>query len=238
MTDHATIHSESIGAVRLRIVIDPDPCDPRIDWDNAATMACWHRRYRLGDADGPAQLREAVRASRARRSLRRADLDDPADLAAALAACGDIVWLPLYLYDHSGITMSTSCSYPFNDRWDAGQVGFVFMTRDRVFEMFGSARSQRLTSRLRTAAETLMRSEVEAYDRYLTGDVYGYVVEDEDGGQLDSCWGFFDKAHCVAEGRASATCLAKERAMRDRTLLAATLEASRPDLYDETLPFG
>jgi hypothetical protein len=101
MNYHTTVHSEAIGAVRLHIVIDPEPCNPRTDFDNAATMACWHRRYRLGDVDGPARLREAVRASRRRRSRRNNDLDDPANLAQALAGCRDIVWLPLFLYDHS-----------------------------------------------------------------------------------------------------------------------------------------
>ena len=32
--------------------------------------------------------------------------------------------LPLYLYDHSGLTMSTN---DFGDRWDSGCVGFIYM---------------------------------------------------------------------------------------------------------------
>jgi hypothetical protein len=36
-----------------------------------------------------------------------------------------------------------------------------------------------------------LEQEVETYDQYLTGDVYGFVVYDEDGQEVDSCWGFF-----------------------------------------------
>lgn len=238
MTGHATVHSEAIGAVRLRIVIDPEPSNPRTDFDNLATMACWHRRYRLGDADGPARLRDAVCASSPRRSRRSDDLEDPDTIAQALAGCHDIVLLPLYLYDHSGITMSTACGYTFNDRWDAGQVGFAFMTRDQVLASLASPGARRLTPALRAAAAPLMRSEVETYDRYLTGNVFGYVVESETGEHLDSCWGYFGETHCLEEGRAVAASLTAEWAIRQRLPLADEFETARPDMYDAALPNG
>jgi hypothetical protein len=37
----------------------------------------------------------------------------------------------LYLYDHSGITISTS---PFSCGWDSGQVGFIYLTRQKCEE--------------------------------------------------------------------------------------------------------
>ena len=42
---------------------------------------------------------------------------------------------------------------------------------------------------VREYAEQVMRSEVECYDDFLTGQVYGYVVEPESGDE-ESCWGF------------------------------------------------
>ena len=42
------------------------------------------------------------------------------------------VVLPLYLYDHSGITMSCDLTYPYNDRWDSGQVGWIYASHQRV----------------------------------------------------------------------------------------------------------
>lgn len=35
----------------------------------------------------------------------------------------DVLLMPLYLYDHSGITISTS---EFCDPWDSGQIGFIY----------------------------------------------------------------------------------------------------------------
>ncbi|MBM7454496.1 hypothetical protein HNR62_000325 [Oceanisphaera litoralis] len=95
--------------------------------------------------------------------------------------------LPLYLYDHSGLTMSTG---PFGCRWDSGQVGWIFATHQRVeFEWGGDW----------DKAKSYLEGEVETYDQYLTGDIWGFEVwehdEEEDdpteGELLDSCWGFF-----------------------------------------------
>jgi hypothetical protein len=44
------------------------------------------------------------------------------------------VILPLYLYDHGGITMKTS---PFNDPWDSGQVGWAYAHKDKYREETG-----------------------------------------------------------------------------------------------------
>jgi hypothetical protein len=38
--------------------------------------------------------------------------------------------------------------------------------------------------------QTCLKGEVEVYDQYLTGDVWGFEVV-EDGEVTDSCWGFF-----------------------------------------------
>ena len=40
-------------------------------------------------------------------------------------------------------------------------------------------------------AKACLQSEVEVYDQYLTGEVYGFRVLGEDDTEVDSCWGFF-----------------------------------------------
>lgn len=47
--------------------------------------------------------------------------------------------LPLYLYDHSGITMSTTS---FNDRWDSGQVGYIYASREDFINNTGYLKSE------------------------------------------------------------------------------------------------
>ena len=40
--------------------------------------------------------------------------------------------LPLYMYEHTGVALSTS---DFGDRWDSGCIGFVFMTTEQANEI-------------------------------------------------------------------------------------------------------
>lgn len=40
--------------------------------------------------------------------------------------------LPLYMYEHSGVALSTT---DFGDRWDSGCIGFVFMTTEQGKEL-------------------------------------------------------------------------------------------------------
>lgn len=54
-----------------------------------------------------------------------------------IGLCEDkVAILPLYLYDHSGLTMSTS---DFGDRWDSGCVGFIYMDKATAMKEIGMA---------------------------------------------------------------------------------------------------
>lgn len=83
--------------------------------------------------------------------------------------------MPLYVYDHSGVTYSTS---PFSCRWDSGQVGWVFTTR------YDFAQWRDCTFNEEEAMKVI-KSEVEYWDYYATGQAYQYMLEektvDEDG---------------------------------------------------------
>lgn len=201
-------HEETQDGLTLKVIADSDACNPRKDWDQFAVMACEHGRYDLGDDNGSQTLRDAIEHSR---DYRRAwdDLDTIDLIVTALPHCSDIVALPLYLYDHSGITISTGA---FACPWDSGQVGFIFVTRDAILKEWGGTR---LTPKLRQKAIDLMNGEVETYDDYLTGNVYGYSIEDAEGDHLDSCWGFYgdyDSDYgALSEGKAA---LASELADR------------------------
>jgi hypothetical protein len=143
-----------------RIIQDEDGESPR-EWSNLGIMACWHRRYTLGDVQ-PKQ--------------------DPAEWLKANAPEGSIV-LAVSLYDHSGITMRVG---PPTDRWDSGYVGYIVATPEKIRENF---MVKRITAKIRQRAEQCLIGEVETYDEYLRGNVWGFVLE---GGPADgdSCWGF------------------------------------------------
>jgi len=171
---------------------DGDDNNPR-DWDNLGTMICFHKRYDLGDKHDYHSYDysswEEVREDIIKR-------ENPE------------VVLALYLYDHSGISMSCSHTYPYNDIWDAGQVGFIFISKEKVREEYSA---KRISKKLHDQVEKYLISEVEIYDQYLRGEVYGFIVEDQEGNHLDSCWGFLgDIEDCKKEAEESAHWQAKE----------------------------
>ena len=55
-----------------------------------------------------------------------------------------------------------------------------------------------------------MESEVKQYSQYLEGDVYGFAIEDPDGNDMDSCWGFYGHAYCLQEAKSIADSLAAD----------------------------
>lgn len=102
----------------------------------------------------------------------------------------NVIALPLYLYDHGGITMKTS---PFSCIFDSGLVGFIYAIEGTE----GMTRKQ---------ITDCLIAEVKEYDSYLTGEVYYYVVTDTDGNFVDSCGGFIgDYREIIADVIASNT---------------------------------
>ena len=102
-----------------------------------------------------------------------------------LAAEKNII-LPLNLYDHSMLRMSTGSflGRAQHAEWDSGQVGWIYATPQDIEKEYGS-----LTPESYEKAETLLKSEVECYDYYLSGQCYGFRLY-ENGEETDSCWGF------------------------------------------------
>ena len=103
------------------------------------------------------------------------------EMISLLEQSGQIVLMPLYLYDHSGITMSTS---PFSCPWDSGQVGWIYADREMIEKEYGG-----LTPETIGAARERIENEVQTYDYYLTDQCYGFQLFEGDM-EIDSCWGF------------------------------------------------
>lgn len=151
---------------------DTDAFDPRQEYDHLGEMVCFHRRYNLGDKH-----------------------NYTVDEVHEMLNSGKFIALPLYLYDHSGITMSTG---PFSCPWDSGQVGYIMVSKDSVRKEWGWAR---ITRQRQTKIENILRGEVKEYDSFLTGDVWGFTIDDQDGEYVDSCWGFYGYEYCEKEAK-------------------------------------
>lgn len=145
-----------------RLYQDEEPESPK-DWDQLGTLVTWSRDYYF-DVDGQKRFGE------------------PSDFLEMAAEKG-WVYLPVGMIDHSGISLYVgSSSHPMDfGGWDSGQVGFIYATPE----------SMRLIGTPAEEVEKVLAAEVEQWDQYVTGDVYGYVIDGPDGEHRDSCWGFY-----------------------------------------------
>jgi hypothetical protein len=176
----------------IKIIADENPESPR-EWDNLGKMICFHKRHRLGD----------------KTDLKSGDFNGWSELAEHLIREHGGVLLALYLYDHSGLRISTGS---FHGRaqhaaWDSGQIGFIHASRAALLAEYSV---KRLTKAIVDKALKVLEGEVETYDQYLRGDVYGYVIEDADGEEIEdgSCWGFYGQEYCESEARSLVDVLA------------------------------
>lgn len=271
--DNSTVKWEHNGkAYCLHIQQDDCPQDPRRDWDNPVTvMACWHRRYNLGDRHqdeeaedfwrrlvrenvGEDEILEAAKTGkldgiRLGKNEENSELVDvyetsywrtpignsepsecleyegvPADSVAeyllddlTIQHCMVLMepyaeWLPLWLYDHSGITMSCGArTGQYADQWDSGQVGWIVSLKKDIMKEIGSEYvldgngelirvehkhkgapstwgylTRPLTDETwRKRAIGIMEADVKVYDQYLTGEVYGFTLYSENPAEDD-----------------------------------------------------
>ena len=72
----------------------------------------------------------------------------------------------------------------FNDRWDAGQIGWIYASYDDIQKELGGVNSETLEQ-----ARQILIGETSTYDYYLCGECYGYTIE-KNGVEVDSCWGY------------------------------------------------
>ena len=74
---------------------------------------------------------------------------------------------PLYVYDHSGVTYSTT---PFSCRWDSGQCGWIFTVAEE-FKRVGLKWSHEV-------ANENLKSELKEYDNYQQGNCWGFSINE------------------------------------------------------------
>lgn len=155
------------GKFKIEIEQEEYPMNPRSN-DNISKMVCFHRRYNLGD----------------NHNYKHENYDSWDEMEKDIirkekTAC----IIRLFLYDHSGITISTTS---FNDRWDSGTVGFIFITKKDLRKNF---LKKRLSKKLIERCNSIIEGEVYEYDSYLRGDVY--TMSTYENNELIDCIGEF-----------------------------------------------
>jgi hypothetical protein len=179
-----------------KIEQDDMDCNPRDDMECFGTLYTWHRNYTLGGKDDfhnqnpPSDFHiwifdrfityeniyeELKPYSTDYGTCLYIDTEDDYDDANAEQESifrklvnqwilENLVILPVYLLDHSGITISTSS---FSCPWDSGQVGFIYVTKEKCME-------EQVRFEL---AEDILKGEIQTLDTYLTGDVWYVDVQ-------------------------------------------------------------
>ena len=139
--------------LRLRVYQDDDNSNDPMGWDNLGTIATWHRNYQLGNMQPGGDPQEFLD-----------ELEEE---------YGDnLVILPVYMYDHSGITINTS---GYSCSWDSGQLGYIYVTPDEIIKEYG-----KLDNESKKKARAVLEAEIEIYDHHIRGNVYNFTLEKRD----------------------------------------------------------
>jgi len=202
MNDENIFEKEDYRGYKIKLIQDDNALNPRTDWDNWTHMICFHPRYDLGDKHEMTveELKEIVKRK-------------------------DVIALPLYILDHSGLWMRTGRFAEDYGGWDTSMVGYIYCTFEEIRKNMGRPKHTEKNPNAfvginhimkvdRQHAISLMEGEVETFSDYLEGNVCGFVVEDDDGEHVDSCWGFYGtegQKEAMSEAKGIVDGLADER---------------------------
>ena len=155
---------------KLEIFDDLNPCSPR-EFDNLGTMVCFHRRYNLGDET----------------ELKSSDFSSWEELENYLYKEEDaLIAIPVFMYDHSGLWINTT---GFSCPWDSGQVGYIYISKEKVRREYSC---KRISKKLKKMIREMLCSEVDLYNDYLCGNVYGFTLTNkENAEEINSSCGFY-----------------------------------------------
>jgi len=175
----------------VRIYQDTNPEDPREVPVWIGTIVTWHRLYSLGDIQPKEDPEEFKFQLACHVDAGLEEFQERFDttyfgmhqqMQETIAnniqtrlnkALESYVILPVYLYDHSGLTIRT---VPFSCPWDSGQLGFIFCLK-------ANAEQEGIND-----IEKCLRHEIEIYNQYLCGECLGYIKNED---EKESCWGFY-----------------------------------------------
>ena len=97
---------------------------------------------------------------------------------------------------------------------DAGEC-YAVIDLDTVKKEYGD-KSVKSRNKARRYAE----AEIEEFQNWANGEVYGYIITDNDGETLDSCWGFYGYEYCKEEAERAAKGYEKELKKQVRQIMS------------------
>lgn len=191
---------------KLRLVIEQEqsPEDPR-SWDNLGTMLCYNWSYQLGDCstNRETELQLAEICRKYGKSDEEINEMTFAEEVQFILDQNNVCGLPLWIYDHSGISMSAGKQYS----WGSSFVGLIFVEKD----FYLAQTCLKDEEGWKEKAKETLKGEVETYSDFLEGNIYQWTLYeptvvirqsidgkelsrkiDEEGEMVDSMGGFYD----------------------------------------------
>ncbi len=165
-----TVHTEIHKGHVIRVYSDDSPPNPR-EGDDMATFVMFHKNHDLGDSKDHTWKVE--------------DYSGWAEMQVALEKNYRLV-VPVYMYDHGGVSLARS---PFSCPWDSGQVGFVGASADAIRGVYGV---KRLTRNVMEKARRYIEGAVESYSKYVNGEYVCVSIQDPGGEEGELLGGFED----------------------------------------------
>jgi len=182
-------HSEITEAgSRINIYTDPDPMNPRKEFDNVSQMVFFHKRLSIGDDHG----------------ILATDYTSYDDVREYLMSMTDdpIVRIEaVYAYDHGSFTLKIGSFYGLllqgHAEFDSGQVGFILVRESQLALSYADGERPSYDELL-----AIFEAEIKTYNAYLNGETCMYTVDLDD--ESASCTGFYDYDHCLLEAQEEA----------------------------------
>lgn len=241
------IHTEEREGCTLSIYPDLDPTNPIKEWDHAGTLYSWTRGFRA-DSDYDLseilelrtrrdRLAEEIRSAREHGRDPQRQLSELADVNEDLECVDDpdlVVIVPLRFSDNGAMGAQLYECEP-----DDANAAWAVTAKEIASEWFPTDPSKGGPGAGEDGARKYCKGFVSEIDAWLRGEVYGFVVTDPDGDEVESCWGFIDdnvwsgdseKSHCLAEGRSAldGAVKANRREVAERERLAGYVETVNP----------
>ena len=172
------VESETYKGHEIEINIDEDPQNPRTYGDNFTVIHCCSSRYYLGEENHSSweECAEALKEARKQ---------------------GDLVFR-VFAYIHGGTCLSLESFHgklsQGHAQFDSGQSGYIVVKKKDIIESWGK---KNWTEKLRKKAYEVAEQDIKTFNAYLSGQVYGYVIE-ETG---DSCYGYYETEDALADAK-------------------------------------
>lgn len=189
-------HVEQYKGYTIKIEYDMDPMNPRKEFDNMGTMVVWKRGYELGDEQSSMDkydyFAEVIRGS-----------------TAGNGRMYNSYWYPLY--ECGGGSDVRLCVGEWMEPYDDAVIGWIYVSKADVRKEYGI---KHVKENYQLKVQEVLKGEVEEYNAYLNGEVYGWTVEGWDGEEynhvFESVWGYYDYDFCLSEAREYAEHLVRE----------------------------